>query len=152
VAVCRDFFEYYDAQSGSNRSATITALVPGQMDALASVCRTLFEKYRSAIGALDGNQVQGFFRFEEHRFFFDLKDILVQAGITPEEQAQLDQALEDCILYKAATPYFFEGLKGGFPINHYCGLSMFLPSVGTAYVNQFYRDQIGWNEATSLVQ
>ncbi len=145
VAVCREYFEFYDSQSGSNRSATITAVDTRRMDALAEVCSTLFEKYRTAILSLDGNTVQGYFRYDKH-FFYDLKDILVQAGITPEEEAQLDAALSACILYQAATPYFL-----GIPLVRVCGLSMFLPSMGTAFLTQFYKDQMAWNDATHLV-
>ena len=148
VSVCQEYFEYYDSQSGRNRSATITAVDTRQMEPLADVCRTLFEKYRSAIQNLDGNSVQGYFRHDRH-YFYDLKDILVQAGITPEEQAQLDAALDACILYQAATEYFFEP---EIHLERVCGLSMYLPSKGTAFLNQFYKDQMAWNEATSLVQ
>ncbi len=156
VAVCRDFFSYYDSKSGKIQSATTTVVVPRQMDSLATVCRSLFEKYRTAIDTLDGKQVQGYFRKDyrsrQYRFLYDLKDILVQAGITPEEEERLDRALEDCILYKEATPYFFKGGDGGFPINRYCGLSMYLPSVGTDELDEFYRENIAWNRETHLVE
>ncbi len=145
MEVCREYFEFYDSQSGSARSATITAVDTRRLDALADVCSSLFEKYRTAILSLDGKTVQGYFRYDKH-FFYDLKDILVQAGITPEEEAQLDAALSACILYQAATPYFL-----GIPLERVCGLSMYLPSMGTAFLNQFYKDQMAWNDATYLV-
>lgn len=79
--------------------------------------------------------------------------ILVSAGFNslPGVLPQ-DQALEDCILYKDATPYFFKGGKGAFPINRYCGLSMYLPSVGTYELDEFYRKNIAWNRETHLVE
>lgn len=146
VSVCRDYFEYYDALSGNNRSATITAVTPGRMGPLVQVCKELFEKYRSAIRTLPGGTVQGYFRFDHH-YFYDLKDILLKAGINSEEEARLDAALEECILYKAATPYFL-----GIPIRIYSGLSMYLPSRGSAFLDQFYKTQIDWNNATELVK
>lgn len=146
VDVCREYFEYYDSQSGSSRSATITAVDTRQLEPLAEVCRTLFEKYRSAILALDGNSVQGYFRYDKH-YFYDLRDILVQAGMSWTEQAQLNAALDACLLYHAATPYFLS-----IHLSRVCGLSMYLPSMGTDYLNSFYRNQISWNEATQLVK
>lgn len=146
VDVCREYFEYYDSQSGSSRSATITAVDTRQLEPLAEVCRTLFEKYRSAILALDGNSVQEYFRYDRH-YFYDLRDILVQAGISWMEQAQLNAALDACLLYHAATPYFLS-----IRLSRVCGLSMYLPSMGTDYLNSFYRNQISWNEATQLVK
>lgn len=146
VGVCREYFDYYDAQSGNNRSATISVLDTRRMESLAEVCRELFEKYRSQISTLDGNRVQGFFRYNKH-YFYDLRDILVQAGITSRERARLDEALEECILYKAATPYFLN-----FRISQYCGLSMYLPSMGTPFLDSFYVSQMDWNKATQLVK
>ena len=146
VDVCREYFEYYDSKTGSSHSATITAVDTRQMEPLADVCRTLFEKYRSSILALDGDDVQGYFRYDRH-YFYDLKDILVQAGISWMEEAELDAALDACILYQAATPYFLE-----IPLTRVCGLSMYLPSMGTDFLNHFYKDQIAWNDATLLVK
>ena len=146
VDVCREYFEYYNSKSGSSRSASITAVDTRQLEPLAEICRTLFEKYRSVILTLDGNDVQGYFRYDRH-YFYDLKDILVQAGISRTEKAKLEAALEDCLLYQAATPYFLD-----IRLSRVCGLSMYLPSMGTGFLNQFYKDQIAWNEATSLVK
>lgn len=146
VAVCKEYFEYYDSQKGQNRSATISVVDTRQMDGLATVCRELFEKYRPQIASLDGNLVQGYFRFDRH-YFYDLKDILVQAGITTDEERRLDAALDKCILYKAATDYFLS-----IPIRRYSGLSMYLPSMGTSFLDQFYRTRIDWNTATQLVK
>lgn len=146
VDVCREYFEYYNTQSGSSQSASITAVDTRKMDRLAEVCRTLFEKYRSEILALDGNKVQGYFRFEKH-YFYDLRDILVQAGISWTEEAELNAALDACLLYQAATPYFLN-----IRLSRVCGLSMYLPSMGTDFLNHFYQDQIAWNKATLLVK
>ena len=146
VDVCREYFQYYDSQSGSGRSASITAVDTRQLEPLAEICRTLFEKYRTSIMALDGNSVQGYFRYDKH-YFYDLRDILVQAGITRREESQLNAALDACLLYQAATPFFIN-----IRLSRVCGLSMYLPSMGTDFLNHFYQDQIAWNEATLLVK
>lgn len=146
VAVCKEYFDYYDQITGSSRAATITAIAPARMGNLVSVCKELFEKYRPAILSLDGDKVQGYFRYNQH-YFYDLKDILLHAGITAEEEARLEAALDECILYKAATPYFLS-----IPIKVYSGLSMYLPSMGTKFLSNFYKTQIEWNKATELVK
>ncbi len=146
VGVCKAYFDYYDQQTGSNRSATISVVDLRHIDALAQVCATLFSKYRGQILALKAAQVQGFFRFNRH-YFFDLKDILVKAGITPEEEAQLDAALNSCLVYKAATAHFLS-----IDILTYSGLSMYLPSCGSALLDAFYKENMAWNAATGLVQ
>lgn len=146
VAVCQDYFNRYDAQQGNLRSATISVIDTREMDALVDVCSMLFEKYRTEISQLPGYLVQGYFRFERH-YFYDLKDILVKAGITSEEEALLQDALDKCLLYKAATPSFLS-----ITIKNYSGLSMYLPSKGTAVLDNYYREHIAWNRATGLVK
>ena len=145
-AVCEDYFNYYDAQSGSARSATISLVDTREMGPLVDICGQLFEKYREILQTIPGKRVQGFFRYNRH-FYYDLKDILVQAGITPEEETLLQSALDKCVLYKASTPAFL-----GLSINSYSGLSMYLPSMGTKYLDNYYRNHLAWNRATQLVK
>lgn len=145
VQVCKDYFARYDAQKGEQRSATISAVDTREMEPLAEICKTLFEKYRSKLKTMNGSSVQGYFRYQRH-FFYDLKDILVKAGITPEEEAQLDYALSRCVLYKAATDFFLS-----IKIKNACGLSMYLPSMGSDFLDNYYMEHIDWNRDTGLV-
>ena len=145
VEVCREYFAYYNAQSGSNRSATITAVDTRKMDALEAVCKELFEAYRPILKTMSGGNVQGYFRYDRH-YFYDLRDILVQAGISEREKARLDAALSQFIVYQAATDYFLS-----IPLKRVCGLSMYLPSMGSTYLNKYYKENISWNQATELV-
>jgi len=145
VEVCREYFAYYNAQSGSSRSATITAVDTRKMDALEAVCKELFEAYRPILKTMSGSNVQGYFRYDRH-YFYDLRDILVQAGISEQEKARLDAALSQFIVYQAATDYFLS-----IPLTRVCGLSMYLPSMGSTYLNKYYKENISWNQATELV-
>lgn len=145
VEVCREYFAYYNAQSGSNRSATITAVDTRKMDALEAVCKELFEAYRPILKTMSGSNVQGYFRYDRH-YFYDLRDILVQAGISEQEKARLDAALSQFIVYQAATDYFLS-----IPLTRVCGLSMYLPSMGSTYLNNYYKEHVSWNQATELV-
>ena len=149
-AVCRDYFAYYDKQTDMYRSATICLVDTRRMDALETVCRELFGQYREALAQLKGSAVQGYFRYNRH-FFYDLKDVLVKAGITEAEEARLDAALDQCVVYKAATPWFMYGGSYGFPISQYCGMSMYLPSMGTDMLDTYYKQHVSWNQATGLV-
>lgn len=146
-AVCEDFFHQYDIQVDPlYRSATISMIDCTKMGPLAEVCSTLFEKYRSEIDGLDPYKVQRYFRSSDH-WFYDLKDIIIRAGATSEEIAQLQDALDECVTYKAATPMFMTS----FSIVTYSGLSMYLPCNGHAELDKFYQT-LEWNKATSLVK
>ena len=144
-AVCEDYMEYYNAQTGSYNSATITLVDCSKLDALAAACAPLTEKYRTAIGKLDRNKVQAYFYNELH-WFYDLRDIFAQAGASLTELAQLDAALDECVLYKDATPTFF-GLK----LLRVCGLSSYIPMPERESLNDYYKT-LSWNKATGLIQ
>jgi ATP-dependent DNA helicase RecG len=72
---------------------------------------------------------------------------LKNAGITDEEKSRVAAALDECVVYKAATENFMQS----FQIKEHCGFSMYLPYKGRNYLNGFYR-KLKWNEDTSLIE
>ena len=147
-AVCEDYFHQYDIQSGIYKSATISLVDCSKMEPLAEVCHDLFDKYGMTIISLNPENVdlQQYFRGDYH-WFYDLKDIIAKAGATEQEIQKLQDALDECICYKASTPEFMNS----FPIKTYSGLSMYLQSQGTNELDKYYRT-LEWNKATSLVK
>ena len=143
VEVCRDFYNKY-AES-STPFVTVTCLSTARMDELASVCRGLFAKYRTAINSLSGYQVQGYYRSGRH-YFYDFVDIIERAGATEEERISVRNILMDSIPFRAFTREFIE-----IKINRSCGLSMYLPSQGSSYLDDYYRN-LSWNLAAGLVE
>ena len=82
-------------------------------------------------------------------WFYDLEDILVKAGISSAEHSSLSSALNSCILYKAATEEFLKSY-GGFAIDTFCGMTMYLPCNGSTLLDNKYK-ALAWNKATGLV-
>lgn len=144
-AICEDYMDYYQSQSGTYKSATITLVDCSKLDALASACAPLTDKYRDALGNLDRSKIQPYFYNELH-WFYDLRDIFAQAGAGEVELSRLDQALADCVLYKGATDSFF-GLK----LERVCGMSSYIPMKERETLNQYYKT-LSWNKAISLIQ
>lgn len=142
--VCRDYMDQY-LTATRNAWATITLVDVEQMQPLSDICTVLFEKYRTQLRTLNGDLVQRYYRFNRH-FFYDLRDILTQAGATQEELSGVDAALSACIPYMAVTDYFFS-----IPMERCCGLSMYLPSMGSDYLDNYYKQRVDWNTATHLV-
>ena len=145
-AVCKDYFNQYDIQSGVYRSATISLVDCSRMEPLAQVCAGLFEKYRESIDSLKPSMIQRYYRSNYH-WFYDLLDIVSKAGADSEEIGALNQAIDDCVIYGASTPEFM----GSFKINVYSGFSMYLPCDGGTELDKFYRT-LKWNIATGLVE
>jgi len=152
AGLAREYYEYYAAKNGRERSATISVVRTDKLEALAALSAGLFGKYRTEMAGLNSDSgVQEYFRGEEKHWFYDFRDILVTAGASVDDILSLDTALNECIIYKAATPSFL-----GLQIDSYSGLSMYLPSVtkddqGVAGLNAFYKT-LAWNKATNLVE
>lgn len=156
-AVCQDYYDAYE--NDSVYGATITLVDCRSLDRLAEVCRDLFSRYRLSIRTLNGSNVQVYDRMlgkKTFYAFFDLKDMLREAGASDEDLALLQGALDEAILYKNHTPRFIS-----VKLERCCGLSMYLPSRsdnttdiwhGTEFLDGFYRSNISWNDATGLVQ
>ena len=154
VAVCNDYFQQYDKETGLMRSATISVVSPDDMDALAQTCRELFTKYRNGLQIVNPGQVQQYFR-SNHHWFYDLESIITQSAVAQGEDTQeinddiasLRRSLDKCIAYKAATPIFMSQ----FRIHTHSGFSMYLPKHGTDYLDAFYK-RFKWNIDTGLVE
>ena len=113
---------------------------------------------RSAIRNLDGSQVQVYDRTlggKYYYIFFDLKDLLREAGASESELAALQSALDKVLVYEAHTTRFID-----IPLKRCCGLAMYLPAFpdykadpwhGTAFLDSFYKEHVTWNAATALV-
>ena len=144
--VCKDYFTQYDVQSGVYRSATISLIDCNRLEPLAGLCKTLFDKYSDNIQKIRPSEVQRFYRSSKH-WFYDLQSILEKAGITAVEKAEFLECLDDCVLYKGATPSFMNEL----PINTFSGFSMYLPSNGNTELSKYYKT-LKWNISTGLVK
>lgn len=145
--VCEDYYERY--KDDDVYGATITLIDCNKLEPLADLCSSIFEKYRSQIASVDASKVQHFYRYSKS-WFFDLGDMMVKSGISQAEELALNEAFDNCMLYRAHTPDFMKNY-GGFEINAYCGVSSYLPNVGNATLDTYYRS-LKWNVATSFVK
>ena len=87
--------------------------------------------------------------------FFDLKDMLREAGASEADLASLQAALDEAIVYEAHTAKFIN-----VQLDRVCGLATYLPAYpdyrrdiyhGTEFLDYFYQENIAWNQATALV-
>ncbi len=149
-AVCEDFFAQYQNQSGVYRSATISLVNTAEMDSFATVCSQIFAKYRNKINALTTDKVQGFGGTK--KYFFDLEDIVIQAGADGADIKSLQEALDKIIAYKNTTGQYYSATDSQtHAISIFSGLSMYIPGCGNDELKKYYRT-LGWNQATGLVE
>lgn len=145
TSVAQEYFDHFNSLSGSFQSASITLLDCKKLEPLAEVCRKLVGKYRDAIVSTPDNTVKRYFYNELH-WFYDMRDIFVKAGIDEQELQELDDALDNAIIYARHTDHFFS-LK----MEDMCGLAMYKPDPDLSELNEFYKT-LAWNRATGLIQ
>ena len=147
---CENYYNYYNRQYSVNQSATISLIDCSKLEALAEACKDVFNSQRSEIAALNPANIQKYYRAEYesiHRWFHDMGDIVLKSGLSQEQKEIFNNALNDCVIYKAATERFMDVIR----INSHSGLSMYLPFEECAYLNNYYKT-LGWNKATELVK
>ena len=94
--------------------------------------------------------VQAYFQSSlarNHGIFHDLEDIVIKSGAAEKDLKDLEEAMEDCVICRFATPTFLTHLK----IEHHSGLSMYLPDPDRKTLNKYY-PVLKWNKATGLIK
>ena len=158
-AVCEDYYSLYGPGGKHGYfGACVTLADCRQMDGLASVCKTLFAKHRTSIRNLDGRMVQAYGSPENgFQVFFDLKDLIREAGATESELSSLQSSLDKVVLFEKHTA----NTTYAPLLERVCGLSVYLPAFhdyrrdsyhGTEFLDSFYKSCVSWNEATFLVE
>lgn len=145
TGICKDYIGYYMNQSGTYQSATITEIDCNALSGLADCCRSIFDHHRAGLASINRNATQGYFYDSKH-WFYDLQDVIVNAGASSAELNELDKALRACVTYEAHTDKFFN-----LNLVRVCGLSMYLPNSSWGVLNEYYSG-LDWNSATHLVE
>lgn len=146
AAVCREYYDYYNAKSGAERSATVALMDCSKLAEVAEVAKRVFDQYGERIASLDLSILQPYFRGSNSKYFYDLKD-LVDAIADASLSAEFAAALERAVPYKAATPYFIE-----LPIRRFCGVSTYVPGNPADTKLADYYKQYKWNQATGMIK
>ena len=146
AAVCREYYDYYNAKSGAERSATVALMDCSKLAEVAEVAKRVFDQYGERIASLDLSLLQPYFRGSNSKYFYDLKD-LVDAIADASLSAEFAAALERAVPYKASTPYFIE-----LPIRRFCGVSTYVPGNPADTKLADYYKQYKWNQATGMIK
>ena len=146
AAVCKEYYDYYNAKTGSVRSATVALMDCSKLAEVAEVAKRVFDQYGESIASLDLSLLQPYFRGSSSKYFYDLKD-LVDAIADASLAAEFAAALERAVPYKASTPYFIE-----LPIRSFCGVSTYVPGNPADTKLADYYKQYKWNQATGMIK
>lgn len=142
--VCKTYYEHYMGLPGDYQSATVSLVDCRMMEQLAQVCKEIYSTHREELDNINPNDVQCFGRISEHRYFYDLADIMEQLDLSSSEQESFSSALDGCIIYAATT-----GKMINLTIDRFCGLSSYCTNKFT--YDDFYKT-LAWNQATCMIE
>ncbi len=142
--ICKSYMAFYRTKDGIDRSACIAMVKTSGLEKLADACRPIFRDHHDEILSIDRSPIQRYFRCNEFAFY-DIDDFVGRVADEREYRA-FAAALNDVVVFKDATDYFFN-----INIEHYSGLSIYIPRANYTYLNNYYRT-LQWNQATELVQ
>jgi len=146
-SVAKEYYDSYNSLSGSARSATISLVKTSALKNLADAAAVVFEKYRGALDTLDASSVQKYYRSGKH-WFYDLGDFITRlAG--EEDAAPVMRALEEAVIYKAATPNF---LEISIDPQKYSGLGTYIPSADSDSTLQAFYREYDWNKDVQMLK
>ncbi|MCD7973444.1 MAG: clostripain-related cysteine peptidase [Candidatus Azobacteroides sp.] len=140
-------FEYFNSLSGAWRSATWSVINTGALDNLGqwmiNNCQDPSDK------EIDVKELQKFNR-TSYKLFFDFGAYV--SRLVPEARQEEFQALmEECIIYKAATPLFMSGYTG-FTIHAHSGLTTYIPDKDYPLLNRDYKNLSWYKNVWSNIQ
>ena len=143
-AICDEYYDYYNAQTGVSRTATVALIDCGHLEELAAACRPIYANHQAERAAVQPSSVQRFYSGDKH-WFYDLDDYLVKFA-SPAEYAAFTSALDRCIPCKHTT----DKILGVVDVRTFCGLSTYIPIEDAAYLNQYYKT-LDWTIDTSAL-
>lgn len=144
-AICEEYIDFYRAQEGQMQSASISLIDCSRLDRLGEVYAGIVQNNRSGFRSIRRDRVQKYF-YNSHNWYYDLRDIALEAGASSSEMSLLDSALEESVIYHAETESFF-----GVRLENCSGLSMYIPDPSRPVLNSYYKT-LAWNKQIGLVE
>lgn len=141
---CKNTFDYYNDQIGTQKSCTMSLIATKHLDELANVSREIFA---AGIFSASSN-IQTYIRQREgfpYDFLFDMQEYM--QSISPDDDTfqRWNSALNQVVLYKNNTPTIF----GQLSIDRYCGLGCHIINDISDAATDGYNNQCWWTDVVS---
>lgn len=147
-SVCRKFYEYYLNEQGSYRTAGVALIDMSRIDLVAEAFRGVVENAQVSVDRLDLKKgLQRCDRFRNH-VFFDLLDVAEKLEPGEEALENLREALSACL----SSVYHTEYSVGEIKLEHYCGLSCYVPAAIYEWEINPYYSRTEWNKVTGFYE
>ncbi len=149
AGVCRDYYEYYNAKSGSLKTAAIALVEMDRLDELASAFRYVVDNAAVSVADIDLTDIQHCDRYE-NPVMFDLMDVAEKLKPGAEAISLFSAALDDCVSSCYHTDYVVSDLK----LDTYCGLNCYVPVDKEMYAEKINPSYLNtkWNKAVGFIE
>lgn len=141
---CELFYNYYNAQTGVNKSATIALYKTEKLKELAAITKVIFSNNEDKIKSLNMDEIQPYFRMNK-RWYWDLDNFINKIATTTEYK-QFNLALNQVVKAKWSTPSFL-----GIEINNFSGMSTYIQNPENSFLDSFYKD-LDWGADTGMIK
>ncbi len=143
----KSFYDYY---SNSNSPyGTVSLIKTSELDELAQIVNDILkEKTEEDIYALPlaDMQILEYLTISKPHMLYDFDDFIRHLA-NSDQYERFNANMEKTVVCKYATPYSYYGqLKSGRKIDHYSGLSVFVPQPSLTRLFDWYK-QLAWYKA-----
>ncbi len=146
IDIAQEYFNYYNAQAGLYRSATISVIDAAKLQLIAEETNIILNSFSSIYPDYNRTTLQrmDFDRYGNPLIAFDMLDFYEQ-NFTPIQIQNLKLKISDAVIYKANTPSF-----NGYRILKNSGLTCYVPTdKNEGYIHDYYRT-LGWYHAAGI--
>lgn len=125
AAICKTYYDYYMALSGTYQSASVALINASELDALAEKMKAVNSAERTPDFTLDGVQAyDGIGTRNPSHVFYDLEDYVRQSCADSEAVTAFKEQLAKAVTSRYHTPMFYSAYNGVLnDINYYSGIS-----------------------------
>jgi hypothetical protein len=140
TAFASNAFNYFNQQIYEMHSATFSIIKTAELQALANFVaeKCQFDKQ------VNINVIQHFDRSISYHLFFDFEDYYSSLLDSDSQRGELQQLINNCVIWKKATPSFLIN-SSGFYINHHSGITAYIPQENFPLLNMRY-EEMEWSK------
>lgn len=146
--VAKSFYDYYNNNSGGPYG-TVSLIKSSELDELASVVNEILkDKTEEDIYALPLSEMQilEYLTASKPHMLYDFDDFIRHLA-NNEQYERFNACMEKAVVSKYTTPYsYYAALYGAKKIEHYSGLSVFVPQPSLTKLADWYK-QLAWYKA-----
>lgn len=144
--------DFYNSFVNKGQYVTVNLINTAGMDKLAKVSKKILSGTNPLpTEGLDYPHINTLQKFyPKFPLYFDFGQYMEQLASGDDQLTdEFLDALDQCVIYKKHTPYYFSAASGHYGkhlISHYSGMTTYIPQAEYDELNQAYKDNLQWSK------